>query len=218
MTAAVSCVQSAISLEAQTPAFFFSAWSKHVLTASHSILKHRQLGADGDIKKTHPKHLHQPAVKKFIVISPESFLFFSPKKTFLFPAAAAASFLAAEQKCSRLYILHMDETVIIRRTNVPLSRSVQRTAMLFCLSLWHLSLRAARFHMYKDTVFFKKEAAFKNPYTHTNKNTHRDTQSNTKTRTASSHSPVQPVVLIILQQKRGQGGGKCHAVDGGLLF
>lgn len=59
MTVAVTCVQSAISLEAETPAFFFSAWSKHVLTASHSILKHPQLGADEDIKKTHPKHLHQ---------------------------------------------------------------------------------------------------------------------------------------------------------------
>lgn len=67
MTVAVSCVQSAISLEAETPAFFFSAWSKHVLTASHSILKHLQLGADEDIKKTHPKHLRQPAVKNLLL-------------------------------------------------------------------------------------------------------------------------------------------------------
>lgn len=64
VTVAVSCVQSAISLDAETPAFFFSAWSKHVLTASHSILKHPQLGVDEEIKKTHPKHLHQ-ATEKF---------------------------------------------------------------------------------------------------------------------------------------------------------
>lgn len=71
MTVAVSCVQSAISLQEETPAFFFSVWSKHVLTASHSILKHLQLGADEDIKKTHPKHLCQPAVKN-LLLSPAS--------------------------------------------------------------------------------------------------------------------------------------------------
>lgn len=71
MTVAVSCVQSAISLEEETPAFFFSVWSKHILTASHSILKHLQLGADEDIKKTHPKHLCQPAVKT-LLLSPAS--------------------------------------------------------------------------------------------------------------------------------------------------
>lgn len=41
------------------------------MTASHSILKHLQLGADEDIKKTHPKHLCQPAVKN-LLLSPAS--------------------------------------------------------------------------------------------------------------------------------------------------
>lgn len=107
MTVAVSCVQSAISLEAETPAFFFSAWSKHVLTASHSILKHLQLGADEDIKKTHPKHLHQPAVKN-LLLSPA------------LPCCRGSSsslFLAAQQKYSWLHMLHTDKITAIKSSS-----------------------------------------------------------------------------------------------------
>lgn len=122
VTVAVSCVQSAISLEAETPAFFFSAWSKHVLTASHSILKHLQLGADEDIKKTHPKHLRQPAVKKFIVISCFTLL----KRQQWQP------FLAAQQKRSWLHTVHLAKITAIKSSHSASQATYSNYCGTFC--------------------------------------------------------------------------------------
>lgn len=106
VTVAVSCVQSAISLEAETLAFFFSAWSKHVLTASHSILKHPQLGADEDIKKTHPKHLHQATEKFYCYL--------------LIYLTAAPSLLFSDcmTQCSWQHTLYREKIAVIYYTNI----------------------------------------------------------------------------------------------------